>query len=230
MADTDRFKGKTITVGVLEDDDDMRSWLCAIISDTKDFALAFAAGSLGEAARMLETAAPDVCLVDIQLPDGCGLNFSVMAKARTAAKVLILSVLGDRKSVLDALDVGADGYLTKDTPAEQIRRDIRQVAAGEAPISPRAAAHLLRSYRGVVAADGASLPSISSPLTERETDVLRLFAKGLSYNETAAALSVSKNTVGAHVKSIYAKLDVSSRNRAVFEAGQRGLIGGEPGG
>lgn len=109
---------------------------------------------------------------------------------------------------------------------EQVCREIRNVFEGAAPISPRAAAHLLKSYRrtngGKTRPAGDS--SLTERLTERERDVLQCFAEGMTYAEAADALCLSSNTVAAHVKSIYAKLNVNSRGKALREADQLGLL------
>ncbi len=209
-------------VGIVEDDDELRGYLSAIIAEASGLKLAFAAGSIRDAEEMARAHPADVCLIDIQLPDGNGLDFAAHLKATSDAKALILTVLGDRQSVLQALHVGADGYLLKDTPPDQICRDIRSAFEGAAPISPRAAAYLLQSFKRTTPSGSAS--KLASPLTDREGEILRLFAQGRSYKEAAAALGVSANTIGAHVKSIYAKLDVNSRSRAIFEAGQSGWL------
>ncbi len=209
-----------IAVGIVEDDDDLRAYLSSVVSGAPGLRLAFAAGSLIEAGRRMRHAV-DVCLIDIQLPDGNGLDFAARLKAQTDAKALILTVLGDRESVFAALQVGADGYLLKDTPPEQIVRDIKSAFAGASPVSPRAAAHLLKAFKRQAEAKGAKT---ASPLTERESQLLRLFAQGRSYKEAAIELGVSPNTIGAHVKSIYGKLQVNSRTRALYEAGQLGWL------
>jgi DNA-binding NarL/FixJ family response regulator len=229
MAEQDvDFHRQPIAVGILEDDEDLTAYLTAIIAGSDDLQLSFAAATLKEAGIRIDEAAIDVCLVDIQLPDGNGLDFARKLKATTGAKVLVLSVLGDRKSVLDAIHVGADGYLMKDTPAEQVCRDIRNVFEGAAPISPQAAAHLLKSYRRSESkgrpASGNGDERLAEPLTEREREVLQQFAEGRTYRQAADALGVSPNTIGAHVKSIYAKLDVNTRGKALLEAGQLGLL------
>ncbi len=210
-----------IAVGIVEDDDDLRAYLSSVVSAAPGLSLAFAAGTLAQAIRAGGGGA-DVCLIDIQLPDGSGLDFLARLKARAATtKALILTVLGDRESVFEALQAGADGYLLKDTPPEQIVRDIKAAFAGAAPVSPRAAAHLLKAFKRTAETKGAKT---ASQLTEREGQLLRLFAQGKSYKEAAEELGVSANTIGAHVKSIYSKLNVNSRGRAIYEAGQLGWL------
>jgi DNA-binding NarL/FixJ family response regulator len=209
-------------IGVLEDDDDLRAYLAGIIQETEGLRLAFAEGTLAGANRRLDEGEVDLCLVDIKLPDGNGLDFVARVKAQSAARCLILTVLGDRASVIIALQAGADGYLLKDTPPEQLRRSILLTLAGESPLSPRAATYLLEMWKAgspaTLAAGG------EEALTSREAEVLRLFSRGLSYRETADALGISQHTVGDYVKVIYRKLSVHSRSEAVFEARQLGLI------
>lgn len=207
-------------IGVVEDDPALAGRLAHIIEQADGLALAFAAGTLAEALTALEAAPPDLCLVDIDLPDGKGLDVvAELHRLRPDAKALILTVLGDRESVITALKIGADGYLLKDSEPGQLVRHIEQTLAGEAPMSPRAAAHLLTLVRRPVAK-----PETAPLLTEREVEVLNLFARGLKYREVAETLSISAHTVGDHVKAIYRKLAVQSRSEAVYEARQLGII------
>lgn len=211
---------RIISVGIVEDDEDLRAYLSSVVAQAPGLKLAFAAGSLVEA-KWEEGGDVDVCLIDIQLPDGNGLEFATLLKSKTNTKALILTVLGDRESVFKALEAGADGYLLKDTPPEQIVRDIKSAFAGATPVSPRAATHLIKAFKK--SAEGK--PAKSEPrLTEREGQLLRLFAQGKSYKEAAEELGVTANTIGAHVKSIYSKLNVNSRGRAIFQAGQLGWL------
>ena len=118
-------------------------------------------------------------------------------------------------------------YLLKDTPPEQIIRDILAVVDGKNPISPQAATHLLNILQVEQA-----VPAIIEPLennraqqlSPREKDILICFSKGLSYKETANSLAISRHTVNDYVKSIYQKLEVHSRNEAIYEATQKGLL------
>jgi DNA-binding NarL/FixJ family response regulator len=119
-----------------------------------------------------------------------------------------------------AFEFGASGYLLKDTPPDQILRDIRALHAGGNPISPQIATHLLTMLNQ----DAVKTESVANVLTPRERDVLLMFSRGLSYRETASALTVSPHTISDHVKAIYAKMKVHSRNEAVFEAVQNGWL------
>ena len=210
-----------IRVAILEDDAPARKFYAKLFVEEPGFELAFAAANVTEAQAALPGAQADVALVDIRLPDGNGLEFIAPFLAETGGKALILTILGDRASVMLAFEFGASGYLLKDTPPEQILRDIRALIHGGCPISPQAAAHLLSLVAPVKALTPGQPDNI---LTPRECDVLTMFAKGLSYQDAAAALDLSIHTVGDHVKRIYKKMQVRSRSEAVFEAVQNGWL------
>lgn len=208
-------------VGIVEDDAGLRAYLEQIVVEHDDLTLSFSAGSVAEATAHIESSRPDLCLVDLQLPDGSGLDFISRLKAARPTRCLILTVLGDRESVLAALRSGADGYLLKDTPPEQLYRAMMATLAGEAPLSPRAAGYLLEIWKG--ASERSGLPK-DAALTPREVEVLHLFSRGLSYREAAETLGISAHTIGDYVKSTYRKLEVHSCTEALFEARQLGLI------
>jgi DNA-binding NarL/FixJ family response regulator len=210
-----------IKIGILEDDAPTRIYLTKLFEDDPAFEVCFSAGTLEAAKQAITGHCLDVALVDIRLPDGTGLDFIATAKANSDCRVLILTVLGDRTSVLLAFEFGASGYLLKDTPATQILSDVRALIAGGCPISPQAAAHLL-SF--VNAQTGTKPPLVDTILSGRETEVLTMFAKGMSYKETASILGLSVHTIADHVKSIYSKMEVRSRSEAVFEAVQNGWL------
>ena len=211
------------TLGIIDDDDDLRRYLARALGSVAGLSVIFNAASLSEARAALAQNSPDICLVDLGLPDGSGIELTREIKSASSSKVLILTVLGDRQSVLASLEAGADGYLLKDTPPDQIARLLKAVMEGNTPISPQAATHLLRAFTDSA---GSAAAYDGDPITAREREVLNLFERGLSYAESAAALGISQNTVRAHVKSIYAKLDVRSRNEAVYEARNMGLLEG----
>ena len=213
---------RSITVGILEDDEATRGYLEVELSREPDFRIVFSCGLLKDALAALSNQPPEIVLVDIRLPDGTGLDFVRAYRRQTNGRALILSVLGDRTTVLLAFECGASGYLLKDTPAEQIARDIRALVDGGTPISAKIATHLLAVLNA--SSQGRAKQQASPLLTARELEVLTMFSRGLSYAETAAALGLSSHTVADHVKSIYAKMEVHSRNEAVFEAVRNGWL------
>lgn len=164
----------------------------------------------------------DVLLIDLALPDGNGVELIREARERLAnIKIIVVSIFGDARSVVRAIEAGADGYLLKGAGEQQAEEAIRSVLGGGAPISPAVASHILTRMRERGSSTRAEL---DAPLTEKETAVLTDLAKGFRYKEVARLHGISPHTVADHVKSIYRKLAVNSRSEAVFEAVQAGLI------
>ena len=208
----------TARIAIVEDELPIREQLIELISASPEFDIAGVATSL-KSGRELITLQPDLFLVDIGLPDGSGLDLIAEVKRASSAKVLVLTMFADRETVVAAVHGGADGYLLKDSSASVIHDGIAVTLLGGAPISAAAAVFLLERLRR----DPVPPPATGSPageLTEREILLLRLFARGLSYKETARELGISPLTVGNYVKSIYRKLAVNSRGAAVYAAGR----------
>lgn len=229
----------TIRVAIVEDDPHIRSYLGASIEHEPDFELVGMADSVATGMALLASK-PDVLLVDLGLPDGCGLDLiKAAAQECPDTEVAAITTFGDESHVLGALEAGATGYLLKDGTVDVILTSIRELFAGGSPISPSIARHLLRrlrepSQQKLPAESPASVRSdfvardpaarSVSILTPRETMVLQQIAKGYSYEEISTALGISVHTVTTHIKHIYRKLAVRSRGEAVFEAMQLGLI------
>ncbi len=213
-----------------------------IVEDEPEFMLRFskavwvdpalnlvAAVSTGRAAQaMLDAERPEVMLIDLGLPDMNGVDVIRYAAAHhPACDVLVVTMFGDDQHVLASIEAGATGYLLKDATAEQIVASIHEVRAGGSPISPGIARRVLGRFRLATTPTPGSEPDRAgkpSPLTERETELLRLTAKGLSFDTIGQIMGISSHTVVAHVKKIYRKLAVHSRAEAVYEAGQLGLL------
>ena len=212
-----------VKVLVVEDEPAVQRRLCDAISSNGAFSLAGRADSVAAACALLDRQTPDVVLVDLGLPDGPGLDVIRHARAGDPpSEVIVLSIFGDETHVLDAIRAGASGYLLKDVSANQIASAILQVRAGGSPMSPPVARRVLDTLRYPHAA--ASGEDDASPLSRRETEVLRLVAKGLSFKEVGCALAISPHTVTTHVKRVYHKLQVHSRGEAVYEANQFALL------
>lgn len=209
-------------IAIVEDDAHLRGYLCEVVDADPRLKVAFAEGDFVGAMRRIEDCPVDLWLIDLQLPDGNGADLVRRLKAGPDVKCLILTVLGDRTSVMAALDSGADGYLLKDTRPTALVGSILSALDGYAPISPQAAHFLLELYQQE-ARKARPAPG-DAALSVREQEVLRLFSRGLSYREAAGILELSTHTVRDHVKAIYRKLSVHSRSEAVFEARQLGII------
>ena len=220
---------KGFLVLIVEDDAEARKRMAAAVSRQDDMTLQAAVGSLMEANAALDEAWPDILLVDLGLPDGDGASLiERVAADRRKCEIMVITVFGDEKHVLGAIEAGAAGYLLKEEDDEQIGRCIRQLAAGGSPMTPSIARHLLNRYRNgnsdsASDSDADRVPS-GPELTARELQVLSHIAKGYNFNEIADLIGVTYHTVTSHVRNIYGKLSVHSRSEAVFEAVQRGLV------
>jgi DNA-binding NarL/FixJ family response regulator len=214
------------SVLLVEDDEHTRAHLARAVRANAALDLIGVAGSCAEARELLARRAPEVLLTDLGLPDGNGIELIRELRARDPdALAMVITVFGDEGSVLSAIAAGASGYLLKDGTSDYIGESIVQLVAGGSPISPSIARHLLRQFRAPEQAPALADPAPDAPhLTARETEVLQLIAKGFSFGEIAEMLGISPHTVTAHVRSIYRKLEVSSRGAAVFEAANLGLL------
>ncbi|NNE58460.1 MAG: response regulator transcription factor [Hellea sp.] len=203
---------------MVEDDPVIVEHFREIIQEVDHLELVGVANSIAEAKESLRDKT-DLVLLDIGLPDGSGLDYLPEIKSKFDCKILIVTTFGDRETVVSAISAGADGYLLKDSGPKKVIEGIDLTMAGGAPISAAAAVYLLDRFR-----EAAANTNNKSPLSQREEELLRLFAKGFKYKEAAKILEISPLTVGNHVKSIYRKLAVNSRSEAVFEAVTLGYI------
>jgi DNA-binding NarL/FixJ family response regulator len=179
----------------------------------------------GEAAVALVLAqAPDVALLDLRMPRTDGVEATTRIRAEApGVQVVVLTTYADDESVMAALRAGARGYLTKDASSEEIERAIRDAVAGRTRLDPAVQERLVE----LVTTGTAPSPPVATPpggpLTERETEVIRLMADGLTNRDIAAKLFVSEATVKTHVNNLFTKLDVNDRAAAVAWAYRSGL-------
>ena len=166
---------------------------------------------------------PRLVLTDLGLPDGTGLD---IIKAATQAdwicESLVISVFGDEKRVVDAIRVGAKGYILKNSDERSISDDILSVLNGGCPISPQIARHLLTLVNDLKVQDDSNETAIH--LTSRETEILRGVSRGYKRAEIGNSLGISVGTVGNHINNIYKKLEVNSNIEAVSLATKMGLL------
>jgi DNA-binding NarL/FixJ family response regulator len=216
---------------VVEDDRRFRASLEALLSHAQGLRLAGSFASplplLNEAQRAADSggAAPgwDLVLMDLKLPGLDGIEATRRLKSlHPAIPVVALTVFEDPITILDAVCAGADGYLLKRTRVPDLLDQLRSIARGGAPLTPRVARTLLDLVRTKAAhgpAAHAVGPGVAElELTERERDVLRCLVEGRSYKEVAAELGISAETVRSHIKGIYRKLQVHSVAAAVSRA------------
>lgn len=171
-------------------------------------------------ARRLE---PNVVLMDLLMPvkDGIAATREIRRRMPEVEVVALTSVLED-DSVTGAIRAGAIGYLLKTTDADELREAIKAAAAGQVRLAPEAVARLMREVRSPSSPEG-----LAEPLTERETEVLRLLARGKANKQIARELFVAVSTVKTHINSLYRKLDISSRTQAALYAARVGLVSTE---
>jgi DNA-binding NarL/FixJ family response regulator len=207
---------------LVEDDPAFREGFARAISSAPDLRLAGCAAGFSDGLAALEQR-PDVLLVDLQLPDGNGIDLIRAASARLPqCEIMVVSVFGDERHVLESIAAGATGYLLKDTTAREVVEQIRVLRAGGSPVSPVIARQLLNRLSGSVGPPPD--PSGQPLLSEQETRVLSLAAKGYSYDEIAKLMSVSRHTVQTYVKRSYRKLHVHGKVEALAEARRLNLI------
>ncbi|MBB5705799.1 response regulator [Sphingopyxis panaciterrulae] len=209
---------------LIEDDPPIRERLAGALTAHGDCIVAEAA-NLAEARTLLAQQPPDLIVADLGLPDGLAIDFLAEARERQPEiEILVISVLGDETTILAAIAAGASGYILKDALPEDIHSTALEVLSGGSPISPSIARFIVRRARGESVTD-TPVPNPNAPsLTAREFDILWGIAKGLTYNEIADRLGLSRHTVPSHIKAIYRKLQVETRGEAVYEAIQYGLI------
>ena len=213
------------TVLLVEDDENTRARLADAVQGHPQLRLLAAVPTLAAARAELAKGHPDVLLTDLGLPDGDGIELIRALRAQGAPTLaMVITIFGDEKHVVSALQAGALGYLLKDGSPEYIGTSILDMLDGGSPVSPPIARYLLKRFQGPTA-DTALTQNVPVPhLSEREHEALTLIVKGFSYAEAARLMGVSTHTVTTHVQNVYRKLEVHSRGEAVYEALQLGLV------
>jgi two-component system NarL family response regulator len=172
-----------------------------------------------EAIRRVEELLPDVVLMDIRMPRRSGIEACTAIKdVVPSTKIVILTISDEESDLYEAVRAGANGYLLKDVPGEEIADGIRAVAGGQSLISPSMASKLLSEFASMIK-KSEERPQLPVPrLTDRELEVLKLVARGMANRDIAKDLFISENTVKNHVRNILEKLQLHSRMEAVVYA------------
>lgn len=204
-----------IHVAIVEDDHDIRRTLALIIDGTPGFSCQFDYTDCESAIPEILKYKPDVVLMDINLPGMTGIEGVKKLKEKMPdLDIIMLTIQVDDHSIFESICAGATGYMIKSTPPANLLQAIQEVHAGGAPMSANIARKVLGSFRR----------SSQSPLSERETEILRHVCEGQNYKGIADKLFVSGHTVRSHIKNIYRKLHVNSRAEAVKKAIRDKLI------
>lgn len=211
-----------IRVLVADDQRMVRAGLRMVIETEPDIQVVGEAGDGAEAVTLARRLLPDVVLMDIAMPRQDGLTATrVLLATPNPPRVIVLTTFDTDENLHDALRAGASGFLLKVSSPEHLITAIRVVAAGEAILDPAVTTRVIASYAGT---PGPQPPPELADLTPRETDVLRLVARGMSNGEIAAALTVGEATVKTHVARVLMKLALRDRVQAVVYAYESGLI------
>ncbi len=205
--------------------DDHPMWRDGVARDLTESGLDVVATAANgtEALNRAPAARPDVVVLDLQIPAPNGVEVtSALVQADPAVRVLILSASGEQNDVLDAVKAGATGYLVKSASRSDLLDAVLRVAEGDTVFTPGLAGLVLGEYRRL--SDAPAARDADTPrLTDRETEVLRLVAKGLSYKQIAERLYLSHRTVQNHVQNTLRKLQLHNRVQLVRYAIEQGL-------
>lgn len=213
-----------IRIAIVEDDLTLRQLLVSTLEADPDYVVAAQYADGKTALRGIPGLAPDMVLIDLGLPDMSGIEVIRQLKVSVPeCDILVVTIFGDERTITSALEAGANGYLLKGASLEELRRDVRHLRTGGAPLSPMVARQLLNKLQAKPA-DSKPQAGNGTKLTKREHDILSMIAKGFSYAETSQICGVASATVHSHLKSIYRKLEVHSKTEAVYEARRRSLI------
>ncbi len=203
--------GKLVRLALVEDVAEMRESWRQLINGLPGFRCVCTCASGREALRVLPAEAPDVIVMDIQMPGMTGIECTLRLKELLPkTPILILTVSADTQTVFRALEAGADGYLLKRSRPDQLQTAIQEVLEGGAPMTSEIARRVVASFR-----ERAAKRDEKARLTPREEEVLGYLSKGFANKEIAVKMSVSYETVRDHLRNIYEKLHVHSRTEAV---------------
>ncbi|MFD8104042.1 response regulator [Nocardia fluminea] len=212
-----------ITVMVVDDHPMWREGVSRDLAEAGFEVLATADG-VGTASRRAAAVQPDVVLMDMQLTDGNGAAATAeVLRVSPHSRVLVLSASAERDDVLDAIKAGASGYLVKSASAAELIDAVKATAAGQPVFTPGLAGLVLGEYRRMATAPPAADQPHRPSLTERETEVLRMVAKGLSAKQIATRLNLSHRTVENHVQATLRKLQLANRVELTRYAIEQGL-------
>jgi DNA-binding NarL/FixJ family response regulator/class 3 adenylate cyclase len=222
----ERTPGRTVRVLIADDQALVRAGFRMILEAEDDVEVVGEAADGGEALDEVRRLHPDVVLMDVRMPelDGIEATRQLMADPEPAAKVVMLTTFDMDEYVYEALRAGASGFLLKDTPPEQLVDGIRAVASGEALLAPAITRRVIEEFVRRPPESARPAPPELDELTDREREVLRLIARGLSNAEIAAELVVSDATVKTHVAHVLQKLGLRDRVQAVVFAYESGLV------
>ncbi|OGO19791.1 MAG: DNA-binding response regulator [Chloroflexi bacterium RBG_16_50_9] len=214
---------RKIKIVIADDHAVVRQGTRSLLERENDMEVVSEAGDGEEAIKVIDQFKPDVAIIDVAMPKLNGVEVTRQVKPRhPSTAILILTAYDDDEYVFALLEAGAAGYLLKDADSREIVDAVRAVHAGESVLHPVIARKVVSRFRPPATDAGKEKPAIE--LSEREMEVLKLAARGMSNNDIANALFINVRTVQGHLSSIFNKLSVGSRTEAIFQAVKRGWL------
>ena len=207
---------------IVEDHASAQQWLSEALKNAFPGIGVQLVATVEEAHNLLNKGYPDIALIDLNLPDGSGIEIiERINRDSPGTATVVTTIYDDDEHLFPALRAGARGYILKEQRKDEISRLLQGIVKGEPPLSPAISQRMLSYF-----ATSTAHMSVKkeNPLTEREQQVLSLIAKGQSLNVAATELGVTRNTVATQVKSIYSKLNISSRAEAAIAAAKMGVL------
>lgn len=202
-------------VVIVEDNEPLSQVFCEMVNNTDNFKIVGSYANCEDALRYLKEDKPDIVLMDIELPGIDGIQGTKeIKKIIPNTKIIMVTVYENSRNVFDALCAGAVGYLTKNASTDTLINSLEEASNGGAPMSIKIAKMVVESFR----------KAPDTILTERETQVITMLSQGSSYKSIALKLDISINTIKYHIKNIYDKLQVHTKEEAINEASKRNLI------
>jgi DNA-binding NarL/FixJ family response regulator len=210
-----------IKICIYEDNKQLRDTLTLLVESTEGFKLEEAYSNCIHIIQDYKKNRPDIILMDIDMPGKSGIEglIELRSQGYTDVKVLMLTVFDDNNNVFEAVKNGANGYILKKTPPQQLIEYIREAKNGGAPMTASVAAQVLNMFSEIY-----KQKSDDFNLSERERDVLKYLIKGYSYKMIASELFIAIDTVRSHIKKIYEKMHVNSKTEAVALAFRSNIV------
>jgi DNA-binding NarL/FixJ family response regulator len=214
-------KGNQVSILVVDDHEVVRNGIRSYLETIKDFDVVGEAESGEKAVKMVAELIPDIVLLDLIMPGMDGVETTrQIKKISPRTQVVVLTSYHEDVHIFPALKAGAISYILKDMKMEKLAEALQRAVRHEVTLHPLVAERVLQNIRG----DDSDEPALFTELTERELDVLRLIAKGMTNSQIAETLVISENTVKGHVSNILSKLHLADRTQVAVYAWQRGIV------